>query len=263
MKRKVLNINRPVTLLDRQVHLISTGVSLNLNMFRITTENKRGKIILSVEGRLVGAAVQTLEQCWRELSNATPKPKFHVDLCGASFIDNAGKVLLKEMHQQGAALVAEGCLNQAIVREIVGSKGRGSDDEKEKESTKKPSNIIFYLLFLGLFGTAHFVRAQEPASSAPAPWSESARPAQQTAQSGDVMRLSLEQAVALAVKQNPTQLIGVLNAAESVQDRNVSLSNLLPQANLRVADSVNRVNIQAQFGGQRIPGLPQHLGPYQ
>jgi outer membrane protein TolC len=37
----------------------------------------------------------------------------------------------------------------------------------------------------------------------------------------------------------------------------------LPQANLRVADSDNRVNIQAQFGGQRIPGLPQHLGPYQ
>ena len=264
MKRKGLNINRPVTLLDRHVQLLAAGVSLNLNMFRITTENKRGKIILSVEGRLVGAAVQTLEQCWRELSNATPKPKFHVNLCGASFIDNAGKVLLKEMHQQGAALIAEGCLNQAIVREIVGSKGRGSEsDEKEKESTKKPSNIIFYLLFLSLFGSAHFLRAQEPVSSAPASRSESARPAQQTAQNADVLRLSLEQAVALAVKQNPTQLIGVLNAAESVQDRNVSLSNLLPQANLRVADSDNRVNIQAQFGGQRIPGLPQHLGPYQ
>ncbi|HEY1482321.1 MAG TPA: TolC family protein [Candidatus Acidoferrum sp.] len=233
-------------------------------MFRITTENKRGRIILSVEGRLVGAAVQTLEQCWRELSTATPKPKFHVNLCGASFIDNAGKVLLKEMHQQGAALVAEGCLNQAIVREIVGSKGRSSEsNEKEKGSTKKPSNIIFYLFFLGLFGSAQFVRAQGPAASAPATRYESARPAQQTAPSGDVIRLSLEQAVVLAVKQNPTQLIGILNAAESVQDRNVSLSNLLPQANLRVADSNNRVNIQAQFGGQRLPGLPQHLGPYQ
>ena len=93
MKMKDLNINRPVTRLDRHVHLFDAGVSLTLNMFRITTENKRGKIILSVEGRLVGAAVQTLEQCWRELSNATPKPKFHVNLCGASFIDNAGKVL--------------------------------------------------------------------------------------------------------------------------------------------------------------------------
>lgn len=264
MKKQSLNVNRSVTLLDRDVQLSAAGVSLSLNMFRITTENKRGRIILSVEGRLVGAAVQTLEQCWRELSTATPKPKFHVNLCGASFIDNAGKVLLKEMHQQGAALVAEGCLNQAIVREIVGSKGRSSEsNEKEKGSTKKPSNIIFYLFFLGLFGSAQFVRAQGPAASAPATRYESARPAQQTAQSGDVIRLSLEQAVVLAVKQNPTQLIGILNAAESVQDRNVSLSNLLPQANLRVADSNNRVNIQAQFGGQRLPGLPQHLGPYQ
>jgi outer membrane protein TolC len=264
MKKQSLNVNRSVTLLDRDVQLFAAGVSLSLNMFRITTENKRGRIILSVEGRLVGAAVQTLEQCWRELSTATPKPKFHVNLCGASFIDNAGKVLLKEMHQQGAALVAEGCLNQAIVREIVGSKGRSSEsNEKEKGSTKKPSNIIFYLFFLGLFGSAQFVRAQGPAASAPATRYESARPAQQTAPSGDVIRLSLEQAVVLAVKQNPTQLIGILNAAESVQDRNVSLSNLLPQANLRVADSNNRVNIQAQFGGQRLPGLPQHLGPYQ
>jgi outer membrane protein TolC len=264
MKKQSLNVNRSVTLLDRDVQLFAAGVSLSLNMFRITTENKRGRIILSVEGRLVGAAVQTLEQCWRELSTATPKPKFHVNLCGASFIDNAGKVLLKEMHQQGAALVAEGCLNQAIVREIVGSKGRSSEsNEKEKGSTKKPSNIIFYLFFLGLFGSAQFVRAQGPAASAPATRYESARPAQQIAPSGDVIRLSLEQAVVLAVKQNPTQLIGILNAAESVQDRNVSLSNLLPQANLRVADSNNRVNIQAQFGGQRLPGLPQHLGPYQ
>ena len=90
-------------------------------MLRITTEKKRSKTVLSVEGRLVGPLVSTLEQCWRELKPASPQEKFYVNLCGVSFIDAAGKVLLKEMHRQGGQLVAEGCLNQAIVKEIIGS----------------------------------------------------------------------------------------------------------------------------------------------
>jgi len=86
-------------------------------MLRITTEKKRAKTVLSVEGRLAGPLVATLEQCWRELKAASPQEKFHVNLCGVSFIDAAGKVLLKEMYRQGGQLVADGCLNQAIVKE--------------------------------------------------------------------------------------------------------------------------------------------------
>ena len=44
-----------------------------------------------------------------------------MDLCGVSFIDcGAGKTLLKEIHQQGGKLIAQGCLNEAIVEEISG-----------------------------------------------------------------------------------------------------------------------------------------------
>src|ERR1051326_4055480 len=99
-------------------------------MLRITTEKKRTKTVLSVEGRLAGQLVSTLEQCWRELRAASPQEKFYVNLCGVSFIDGSGKMLLKEMHRQGGQLVAEGCLNQAIVKEIIGSdKGEGRSDE--------------------------------------------------------------------------------------------------------------------------------------
>ncbi|HEY2458262.1 MAG TPA: TolC family protein [Candidatus Acidoferrum sp.] len=226
-------------------------------MFRITTENKRGKIILSVEGKLAGAGVRTLEQCWRELSGTSPRPKFHVNLCGVSFIDNTGKVLLKEMHQQGAALIAEGCLNQAIVREIIGTKRRNSDEEGGQGS-RKPSNIIFYVLFFGLLLGSGSVRAQEKPANPGAPNPSTA--------SQDTLRLTLEQAVALAVKQNPTQQIGLLNAAESVQDKDISRANLLPQANLKVADTVQRVNLQAEFGGKPLVQgfqLPGHIGPFQ
>jgi outer membrane protein len=219
------------------------------SMLRITTETKRGRLTLYIEGRLTGPWVGALEQCWRELSARGERHKFYINLCGVSFIDNAGKVLLKEMHRQGGELIAEGCLNQAIVDEIVSTKTKKGSNEKDPE--KKGSPIIFYIALLSLALGATGLRAQSQ-NAVPPPNAMA-----------DTVRLSLQQAVALALKQNPTQQIAVLNAAESVQDKNISRADLLPQANLRVADSANRLNVQAQFGGQRIPGLPEHIGPYQ
>src|ERR1700739_1998402 len=93
-------------------------------MLRITTENKRGRLFLSVEGSLSGPRVATLEQCWRELFAATPRPKFCINLCGASCTENAGKALLKKMYGLGAERLAEGCLTQAVVTEITGPGGK-------------------------------------------------------------------------------------------------------------------------------------------
>ncbi|HTA57580.1 MAG TPA: TolC family protein [Candidatus Baltobacteraceae bacterium] len=224
-------------------------------MLRITTENKRGKVFLSVEGSLSGPRVATLEQCWRELSAATPRPKFCINLCGVSFIDNAGKVLLKEMYRLGAELLAEGCLNQAVVTEIVGpgrkSEARGPKDPKDNDPSKG-SPFFFYIIFFSLLLIPSFAGAQTKSSALPANAPT------------DTLKLSLEQSVALAIKQNPTQQIAVLNAAESIQDKNITRSELLPQANLQVADSANRGNVRAQFGGLPLfPGIPGHIGPYQ
>jgi outer membrane protein len=223
------------------------------DMLRITTETKRGKTILGVEGRIAGPQVATLEQCWRELYSASPNQKFSVNLCGVSFIDNAGKVLLREMHQSGAELQAEGCLNQAIVEEIA--KPSSELNEKQKHAKKtKGGHIIFYVLLFSLFGVASARAQEKPPAALPgnAPTA--------------VMRLSLEQAVALAIKQNPTEQIAILNAAESVQDKNITRAALLPEANLRVSDSANRVNLRAEFGGKPLvpqAALPGHIGPYQ
>jgi len=224
-------------------------------MLRITTENKRGKLFLSVEGSLSGPRVATLEQCWRQLSSATPRPKFCINLCGVSFIDNAGKVLLKEMYRLGAELLAEGCLNQAVVTEIVGpgrkSEARGPKDPKDNDPSKG-SPFIFYVIFFSLLLIPSFAGAQTKMSALPANAPT------------DTLKLTLEQSVALAIKQNPTQQIAVLNAAESIQDKNITRAELLPQANLQVADSANRVNVRAQFGGLPLfPSIPGHIGPYQ
>ena len=220
--------------------------SKKASMLRITTETKRAKTVLAIEGRIAGPSVGTVEQCWRELYAAAPKQKFIVNLCGVSFIDNAGKMLLREMHRLGAEFQAEGCLNQAIVDEIATS------EEAAPGKAKKPKGtpIIFYVIFFSLVLIPSLALAQQKAAAA----------------SPASVRLSLEQAVALALKQNPTEQIGLITAAESVQDKNITRAALLPQADLRASESLNRVNLTAEFGGKPlVPGekLPGHIGPYQ
>src|SRR6266850_532092 len=221
-------------------------------MLRVTTEKKRGKTALAVEGRLAGPWVGALEQCWRELHAASPTEKFYIDLCGVSFIDAAGKFLLKEIHRQGGQLIAEGCLNQAIVREIVSEAGE-QQSEKSK-GHRKGSHIIFYVAFFSLILSPELARA------------EGANQQNRLAAGAltQVLRLTLDQAVALALKQNPTAQIAILTAAQSEQDKNIARADLLPQVNARISDEAQKVNLLAQFGGKTpFPGVPKTLGPYQ
>jgi len=222
------------------------------SMLRITTQKKRGKTVLSIEGRLAGPLVGTLEQCWRELHGASRNEKLHLNLCGVSFIDSAGRVLLKEIHRQGGELIAEGCLNEAIVEEIIKSeKATKSHGRKEGH---KGSHIVFYIVLFSLLASGVTGQAQtNPKVQTPA-----------TASPTEGLRLTLDQAVALALKQNPTAQIAVLTAAQSEQDKNIARADLLPQASARTSVEAQKVNLQAQFGGKTpFPGFPKTLGPYQ
>jgi len=216
-------------------------------MLRITTDKRKSKTVVSVEGRLIGQNVATLEQCWRDLRAAAPQEKFYVNLCGVSFIDGAGKILLKTIHHEGGQLVADGCLNQAIVREIVGNERNGARDS----SSDKKTPIIFYVALLSLVLGAGGVKAQTPATT------QNASP-----EPGQPLRLTLDKAVGFALKQNTTAQIALVQAAQSTEDKNIARAGLLPQANLRVSDELRRVNLQAQLGGALpFPGIPGHIGP--
>lgn len=228
-----------------------TGSNEKQSMLRITTQKRRGKTVLSIEGRLAGPLVGTLEQCWREVHQASPSERVNVNLCGVSFIDAAGKMLLKEIHRQGGELVAEGCLNQAIVDDIVKSE-KETKSHSRKERTKG-SHIVFYIILLSLLANVTTVRAQ----SSPQAQASSAN-------SPNHVRLTLDQAVALALKQNPTAQIAILTAAQSEQDNNIARADLLPQASARISDEAQKINLRAQFGGvPAFPGLPKTLGPFQ
>src|SRR5215469_8193561 len=142
--------------MEGAMHMVAADEKTS--MLRITTQKKRGKTVLDIEGRLTGPLVGTLEQCWRELRAASPDEKLHLNLCGVSFIDAAGRMLLKEIYREGGELVAEGCLNQAIVEEIV--KSEKDTKSHGRKDGQKGTHIIFYILLFSLLASGVTGQAQ-------------------------------------------------------------------------------------------------------
>jgi outer membrane protein TolC len=75
------------------------------------------------------------------------------------------------------------------------------------------------------------------------------------------LKLTLKDAVGLALKQNPQVILANLQVSQSEQDRRLARAGLLPQANGSVSEAVNRINIHAAIGIS-FPGLPTHAGPF-
>lgn len=87
-------------------------------MLKITIAVEDKRTILELEGGLAGPWVQELRDCWQRTRSRDRQ--IDVVLKQVTFIDGAGRQLLAEMHRQGAALAAEGCMTKAIVDEIIG-----------------------------------------------------------------------------------------------------------------------------------------------
>jgi outer membrane protein len=85
---------------------------------------------------------------------------------------------------------------------------------------------------------------------------------QQPQQPPPPLQLTLQQAVQIALKQNPSVQISVLNLAESHEESGIAFSQLLPEANFNVSDRAVRANVQANIG-LSIPGVPKAVGPFQ
>jgi len=81
------------------------------------------------------------------------------------------------------------------------------------------------------------------------------------AQDTGPLRLTLHDAVVLALRQNPQVILANLNVAQSTQDTRVARSGLLPQIGAMAGESVQRANIDTLFG-RPFPGIPQHIGPF-
>lgn len=86
-------------------------------MLKITTRNSSETLRFIVEGRLEGAYVIELENCWRTTTSTEDAP-IMVDLTDVTFIDDGGKQLLKRMHEQGAELMATEIMTKQVIKEV-------------------------------------------------------------------------------------------------------------------------------------------------
>lgn len=91
-------------------------------MLKITSQSDATHTIFELEGTLMGPWVQELEHCWQGAAGSNRRVR--VLLCAVSFIDEGGKNLLTEMYAHGVELVAEGCMTNAIVHEIMQRRDR-------------------------------------------------------------------------------------------------------------------------------------------
>jgi hypothetical protein len=89
-------------------------------MLRITRLNADGRLVLKLEGRLVGPWVGELEACWRGVAAiAAPGEPVWVDLGDVWLVDEAAERQLALMHRAGVRFLTRGPMMGELVREIV------------------------------------------------------------------------------------------------------------------------------------------------
>jgi outer membrane protein TolC len=205
-------------------------------MLRITTTEVGDKVSLKLEGKIAGAWVEELARCWQASSHNDKG--LVVDLSGVTFVDPAGKKLLCSIAAGGAQLVGSGLMPKSLIDEICVDKPL----EKGSKAPHKLKQEVTHLLLVLILPLLAATRTQA-ADTGP-------------------LRLTLRDAVATALKENPQVQIATLSFAESQEDKSVARSALLPQAGVEVVDRAMRFNLYAEFGS-KFPGIPEHAGPFQ
>jgi hypothetical protein len=103
-------------------------------MLRISVTEMHGTIVLDLEGRLAGPWISELERCWRDQQTQSAGKTVLVRLCAVTFIDDAGRELLKRMFEQDAKLEGAGCMVNAILAEIKGAQPHHSRSQSASGS---------------------------------------------------------------------------------------------------------------------------------
>jgi anti-anti-sigma regulatory factor len=62
-------------------------------------QNETEKLIMKLEGKMVGPWVTECRQTWTMLLSALSARKLALDLCGVTFVDESGLALLREIYR--------------------------------------------------------------------------------------------------------------------------------------------------------------------
>ena len=195
-------------------------------MLRITIQDRPETLTFLVEGKLVGEWAKELERSWKQTATVRGRVRI-IDLTEALFIDGEGRRVLENLFRDGAFFRTACPMTESIVSEITGKTRR------VLRSAMIPALLLIFVA-VGVPG----------AHAQPQP-----------------LRLTLREAVEMALKQNPEVQIANLNTAVTQENQIVARSALLPQANLAVSEAVMRENLEALIGA-KIAAFPEHSGPF-
>ena len=87
-------------------------------MLKITLHDSAAELRFRLEGRLSGAWVAELRQCWLTAQSTVRTRKTILDLAEVDYVDGDGQTLLAEMFQHGVTLKAVTPLIREVVQEI-------------------------------------------------------------------------------------------------------------------------------------------------
>jgi ABC-type transporter Mla MlaB component len=99
-------------------------------MIRIETHQTESHLTFRIAGKLCGASVKALADCWMAAHMSSPALKAAVDLSDVISIDKTGWRLLRHMHRDGVRLSAKGLAGQAVLDELAVTDESTGKEEK-------------------------------------------------------------------------------------------------------------------------------------
>jgi outer membrane protein TolC len=211
-------------------------------MLRVTEHDEADGWRLELEGRLAGDWTKEAERLWARAPVGKPRL---VDLRGVTCADVDGRDLLHRMHRDGARFIAGGVVMKALVEELR------SDCFESAAMVVK----VIGAALLTVVASTSIARAQ---TSTPPETTQAAAPASPTT---PALRLTLQQAVSMGLRQSPEVAIANLNLAAVQEHRTGARAALLPQLALNVNEKVTRASVETVFG-RRVEGFADHVGPF-
>jgi ABC-type transporter Mla MlaB component len=100
------------------------------SMIRIETHQTENHLTFRIAGKLCGASVKALEDCWKAARLSSLALEEAVDLSDVSSIDRAGWRLLRHMHRDGVRFSAKGLAGQTVLDELAARDELPCEDEK-------------------------------------------------------------------------------------------------------------------------------------
>ena len=87
-------------------------------MLRISVHEWPNQVLFELEGRLAGAWVKELEECWRQTSLRLTNQSASLQLDAVHHVDCSGKYLLALLRYRGVQLTGSGMAVTDLIRSI-------------------------------------------------------------------------------------------------------------------------------------------------